>query len=367
MPTMAATADSGVAVAPAVGGTVPYFYGTNQYCEKIDVVSQLLDATQHEIQRNISPGGFLRGVRLEFRSSGGVLGTGSVSADGPWSWCASATTENIDGGPILYPMAGFSHMCKSWFGRPWHGDPSKRGDFSNSINPSGSLWLQNEVRQTLGVLSNTDARSQYRVRFTFATLTAFMGTVGTATAPTITVTIYLETWAQPDKEDLVGRAIEAIPPGMGASTLQRRQVINLSAAGADNTIQVSNMGNELRVLIWIMRNSSGVRADLASNPIRWRIDDRSLGVFGPEEVFNRMHDFYQALQTGSTRPAGVYVWPRFHNPGDLVGEAWMTTTNATYLIWETATAAGGTNGNLEIVTDEVVPNELGIPLELESV
>lgn len=352
---------------PTAGGSVvPYFYGTNQYVEKFFAQSQLLGATQVEAVSNINPGGFMRGVRLEVRSTGGVLGTGSVAADGPWTALASVTLENIDGSPIMYPMSAYAHAQANWFSRPWWGDPSRRFDFANTINPSWSLFMQPEIRHTAGVLANTDARALYRIRFTFATATQFMGTVGTATLPTVTVTCYLESWAQPDAADLRGNPIEEIPPGLNLATLRRHQVINLAAVGADNTFQISNMGNEIRCFTWIMRNSAGARTDLASNPVRWRLDNRSLGVFSTEEIFNRMSDFYESLQTGSTRPTGVYVWPRFYDVGRMVGESWMSTTNATYLIWETATAAGGAGGTIEIVTDEVVP--VGpVPMELESI
>lgn len=352
--------------APASGGVVPFFYGTNQYVEKFFTQAQLLAASQAEYVSNVNPGGFMRGVRLEIRSTGGVIGSGAVSADGPWTALASVSLENIDGSPIIYPMSAYAHMLRHWFGRPWHGDPSRRFDFSNTVNPAFSLWMQPEIRHTAGVLANTDARALYRIRFTFATLTQFLGTVGTATAPTVTVTCYLESWAQPDATDLQGRPIEELPPGLNIATLSRHQVLNLAAVGADNTVQISNMGNEIRCFIWVMRNSSGARTDLASNPIRWRLDNRSLGVFSTDEVFNRMADFYESLQNGSTRPTGVYVWPRFFDPGRMVGESWMSTTNATYLIWETATAAGGAGGTLEVITDEVVP--VGpVPMALESI
>ncbi len=352
---------------PTAGGSVvPFFYGTNQYVEKFFAAAQLLGAAQVEAVQNINPGGFMRGVRLEVRSTGGVIGTGAVAADGPYTAIPSITLENIDGSPIVYPMSAYAHQIAQWFGRPWWGDPNRRFDFSNTVNPSFSLFIQPEIRHTAGVLANTDARALYRIRFTFATLAQFLGTVGTATAPTVTVTCYLESWAQPDAADLRGNPIEEIPPGLNLATIRRHQVINLAAVGADNTFQISNMGNEIRGFWWIMRNSAGARTDLASNPIRWRLDNRSLGVFSTEEVFNRMSDFYESLQNGSVRPTGVYCWPRFFDPGRMVGESWMGTTNATYLIWETATAAGGAGGTIEIITDEVVP--VGpVPMELESI
>lgn len=350
---------------PVMGGGVPFFYGSNTYVEKFFTASQQLGAAQVEFVSNVNPGGFMRGVRLEVRSAGGVLGAGSLSGDTPWNVFASATLENIDGSPIIYPMSGYAHFARQWFGRPWWGDPSRRYDFSNTVNPAFSLFMQPELRHTAGVLSNTDARALYRIRFTINTSTAFFS-VAVTTNPTVTVTCYLESWAQPDAQDLRGNPIEPLPPGLSLQTIARHQVINLSAVGADNTFQISNMGNEIRCFTWIMRNSSGVRTDLTSNPIRWRLDNRSLGVFSDQEVFNQMNDFYESLQNGSTRPTGIYVWPRFFDVGRMVGQAWMATSNATYLIWETATAAGGAGGTIEIITDEVVP-AASVPMELESI
>lgn len=350
---------------PVAGNVVPFFYGTNQYVEKFFSSTTTLGASQVEQVSNINPGGFLRGVRLEVRSTTGALGGGTLTGDTPWVALASATLENIDGSPIVYPMGGYAHMVGQWFSRPWHGDPSRRFDYSNTINPSFSLFLQPEVRQTAAVLANTDARAQYRIRYTLNTLTNYV-TGGTPTAPAVTVTCYLESWAQPDATDLRNNPIQPLPPGLNLASLRRQQVINLSAAGADNTFQLSNMGNELRTIIAVTRNSSGVRTDLLSDPIRWRLDNRSMSVFSTAELFNKMSDFYESLQNGSTRPTGVYVWSRFYDPGRMVGEAWLPTTNATYLIYESATAAGGTSGTAQFITDEIVP--VGpVPAELESI
>lgn len=359
------TSPTGSAPAGGGGTVVPFFYGTNQYVEKFATNTTTLAATASEQQFNINPGGFLRGVRLEVRSASGALGGGALNADAPANALASVALENIDGSPIQYPMNGYAHLTSQWFFRPWHGDPTRRFDYSATVNPSFSLFVQPELRQTAGVLANTDARALYRIRWTYATL-ATLVTGGAPTGPAVTVTAYMESWAQPDAQDLRGNPIEEIPPGLNLATLRRQQIINLAAAGADNTFQLSNMGNELRGMLMILRNSSGVRTDLLSDPVRWRIDNRSLGVFSNQEIFNRMSDFYETLQTGSTRPTGVYVFPRFYDPGRMVGESWLATTNATYLIFESATAAGGSGGTIQIVTDEVVP--VGpVPMELESI
>lgn len=369
MPTAAVAGQGSYPVAPsdgaASGGTVPFFYGSNLYVEKFSTVTQQLGATALEFTANITPGGFLRGVRLQVRSTGGTGGT--ATADNPWNVFNSITLENIDGAPIMYPMGGYAYKQGAFFTRPWDGDPQNRYDYVQGVNPSFSLFIRPEIRHTAGVLANTDARALYRIRYTLAT--AATAITSGSTAPTVTVTAYLETWAQPDAADLHGNMIEPLPPGLNLATLRRHQIFTLNGAGADNQFQLTNVGNEVRCAILIVRDSNGARQDYLSDPIRWRLDNRSIGVFSPDEVFNQMNDFYSGLSNGtSQRPTGVYVWPRFYQPGEMKGQSWLGTTNATYLIWETATLASGTNlpGTVEIVTDEVVP--VGpVPMELESI
>lgn len=370
MPSTAAVGATGSYPVPAEGGggggaPVPFFYGSNLYVEKFASESWQLTTTAQEFSQNINPGGFLRGVRLEVRSSGGV--TGTATADNPWNVFQSITLENIDGAPIHYPMNGYAYYIGNRFGRPWDGDPATRFDYAQGNNPSFSLFIRPEIRHTAGVLANTDARALYRIRFTVNTWANVISSGGTA--PTLAINTYLETWAQPDANDLHGNPIEPLPPGLNLSTLRRHQIFTVNSAGADNQFQLNNTGNEIRLMAMILRDSNGARQDYLSDPIRWRLDNRSLGTFSPQEVFNQMADFYDALSSGtSSRPTGVYIWPRFYQPGQMKGQSWLGTTNATYLLWESATTAGATNmpGTLEIISDEVVP--VGpIPMELESI
>lgn len=348
------------------GAMVPFLAASNVYVEKFNTQASQLTAATQPFTINVIPNGFASGVRMELRSASGAGGTGAT-ADNPWNVYQSAELDNIDGANIIYPMAGYSHYIGNWMYKPWLGDPARRYDYAASQNPSGSLLLQPEIRGTAGVLANTDARSQYKVAYTLNTSTSIAA--GLTTAPTCTTTLYLETWAQPDKTDLHGNSQEAVPPGLNIQTLRRHQVGVLNSAGTANTIQLANTGNELRGVLFVVRDSNGARQDYLSDPIRWRLDTRAMGVFSPNEVFNLMGDTYEQLQNGtSTRPSGVYMWQRFRDPGDFQGQAWLTTTNATYVIYETTTAAGAVNlpGTWEIITDEVIP--VGpVPAELDSI
>jgi hypothetical protein len=354
---------SAAPAAPSGGATVPFVIASNIYVEKFDTTTTALGANAVPITRNVIPNGYMSAVRMELRSSGATAGT--LAADGPWTVYASAELDNIDGANIIYPMGGYSHYVSNWFYKQWYGDPARRWDYAASVNPAGSLSLQPEILSTAGVLANTDARSQYKVAYTLSpAATVVAGLAGTLS---VTVALYLETWAQPDAKDLHGNPQEMVPPGLNLQTLRRHQIANLNGAGAANTLQMANTGNELRGILMVVRDSNNARQDYLSDPIRVRLDTRAMGVFSPNETFNLMADRNLNLTVGaSARPTGVYFWQRHRRDG--LGESWLPTTNATYLIFETATLATAANvpGTVEIITDEAIP--VGpVPVELDSI
>lgn len=356
---VASPAENGSAggVAPAQGGSVPFIVGSNLYRESPFVtVVQLLDANGHETVANITPGGFLRGIVLQVTSAGGVLGAGALAADAPWSVFSSLTVEDISGGAVLYPMSGFAAFIKQKYLHPWEGDPSKRSDFSNTVNPSFTLRLSIELRDTLCVLANTDARAQYRVRFTIAPSTQVYSTAPTTPA-TVTVKAYFSAWAQPDAHDLLNNPIEQLPPGLAASRFVMHEIPQLNAGA--NVIRHTLMGNEVRGIVWIVRNSLGARINLTdanTGPIDFRLDNRRLWKMTPSQIVEEMQVFYEQLANATqTRETGVYVIPRFRDPGRLLGEYWLQTVEQSLLQCELNGTDLGANvpGSVEIIYDEL--------------
>lgn len=353
---------------------IPFVQGSNHKNVKIDSFSyQLTAGGSQEFVRDITPGGFLRGVRVTWSSTGGALGGGAITADGSAAIFQSISLENLDGGLFVYPMNGTAHKMHNKYGRMWEGDPVKRSGtssdtWSDTINPAGTLKIYPELRDTAGCLSNTDARAKYRIRLTLGPGSALV-TGGAPTYPNVTVTLYAEVWAQTDAKDLQGNPIQELPPGLCMSHVIRHQILPLNAGGSGNTFQLTNTGNELRLIMAIVRDQAGVRQDYFTDPIRRTIDDRTLAVESPNEVFHEMEDFYPFLQANtSTRETGVYVWPRYRDPGNLNGQFWLPTNSGTYYITETASAAGlGANvGTVEWITDEIVPL-MPIPVELDGI
>lgn len=363
-------------------GDVPFVVGSNLYYEApFDTQVQQLDANSHDRAVNITPGGFLRGITMQVTSTGGVIGAGALQADAPFSIISSASLEDISGGPILYPMGGFAAaMCQKWL-RPWAGDPAKRAVFSNTVNPAFTLQFFTEVKDTLGVLANTDARAQYRFRYTLAPGNAASGPNGlTSTAPTtqptVTVKLYINSWAQPDLQDLMGNTTEQIPDGLVASRFLMHELPIITAG--NNVVRETLTGNEYRGVMYIFRNGNALQTrfdltDVNAGPIDYRQDSRRLWKMNPTQLVEHMNNFYFLLANGVwTKDTGVYVIPRFSGPADTgnndgQGEYWQQTVEQTLLQTELLGGDLSTSpGQVEIIYDALAIAG-PVPPELEGI
>lgn len=355
--------------------SVPFLAGSWEYSEYM-ATDNLTMGSSTEFIHQITPGGFLRGITFSLTSQSGVLGTtASLAGDAPWSVIQSMTLESIDGTPILYPMLGYSYYLVERFCRPWDGDPANDGTANNyngagggaggyaaAISPFFRLRFFVEGRITIGVLPNTDARAQYRLRYTVAPLlqggTSAYGLVSSTTgvtAPVLNFNLYLETYAQPPSVDYSGNPIVQIPDGL---TLQR--FVSHQSGDASNTgtitLKENRVGNLIRALILVQRSSAAVRTDLTSDPIRWRLDNTQLlSEYRDRRDYEdiRFPREQSAGNYNSVRPTGVYAYFRYHNPGPMDGNYWLPTTEASYLMYE---LNGGTaSGTFESITEDLAP------------
>lgn len=338
----------------SAAAVVPFLAGSYEYSEPITTQIITPGASQQDFVVPITPGGFLRGVTIFVTSTGGALGGGALAADAPWSLISNITLESIDGTPILYPMTGYCAFLVSKYTRPWDGDPSVDAGFSNSVNPAFNLRFFVESRLTAGVLPNTDARAVYRLRYSIAPLASLV-TGGAPTAPTVTVAINLETYAQPPASDYAGNQIANLPDGLVLQRFVSREIPGINSGTA--TIKSNRVGNLIRCLILVVRSSAGARVDLTGDPIRWRLDNTQLL---NENRAHRNYEMNREFQFGEyaqaqaqARPTGVYVYPRFHDPGDMQGMYWLPTTEASYMAFDVN--GGPVGGTVELITEDLAP------------
>src|SRR5215472_5317381 len=387
----AAAAGAGAAAPPSGGGGNPFQLATNLYCEKNQVgnlTASRVTTSQTVGGGQINAGQYLRGVRLVIRpqASASVTTQNAAINDWPWNLLTQVDMVNVDGSEILYVIGGYAHYLAQKYGRPWLGDPQLYSDAvaATTAIPQFTLFLQPEIRWTAGVLANTDTRSQYRFDYTIDTVANITSANGSSyntasQAPIVSITPYMDAWAQPDAEDLQGTPNQPVPPGLNLQFKRRHQIFTMNAFNSDNIFQSALTGNALRNQIIVTRNGGSVRAEGLTDPILWQLDNRSLGkisvnaegtatttgVSGGDMVQNWATEMYaeylQGLITGSTtstlgfrREAGVYVFPRFIKPGSLYGQGWLYTANSTKEIFESTTGVA-TSGTMELISDEVYP------------
>lgn len=361
----------GVSAPPAqaqpASGQIPFLVGSNCYREApFSTTTFAMGASSQEFVNNVTPGGFLRGITMQVTSTLGVIGAGVLANDGPYGVLQSCSLEDISGGPILYPMGAYQYALAQKYLRPWDGDPSKRPGFSNTINPNFTIRFFAEVKDTLAVLANTDARAQYRFRYTVAAANQAgpfgLTTTAATTNPTLVIKLYIESWAQPDLNDLLGNPVQQIPEGLACSRfiMHEQPVIT----GANNVVRETLTGNELRGLIFVVRNGDANKTrvdltDVGAGAIDFRLDARRLWKMTPSQIIEEMQAFYQALGLGTwTRETGVFVVPRYSgapNAGDNFagqGEYWLQTVEQTLLQLEFGGADITTSpGTFEIIYD----------------
>lgn len=386
----AAAAAAPSAASGSGGGMNPFQIATNLYAEKNLnglVASQLLTTTPLAGGGQINAGQYLRGLRLIVRTvtNGATIPAANTNQDSPFGGSigvpgtggaggvfSQLDLVNVDGSEILYNMNGFAHYVAQKYGRPWITDPAVAYDFVMSATQVAfTLFLQPEIRFSAGVLANTDTRSQYRWD------QSILGFTGAGTQPTISVTPYMDAWAQPDDKDLQGTPNQPVPPGVNLQVKRRHQIFTTNASGSDNIFLSALTGNAKRLSVLIWRDQTGARIAGASDPVYWSVDNRSLGRLNPDVITQWANDFYQQVYGKATNPngapsatlpgafgganpgcygPGVYVFPRFMEPGSLIGQGWLYTSNATKEQWETSSSAAVTAvGTLEEVADEVYP------------
>jgi hypothetical protein len=112
-----------------------------------------------------------------------------------------------------------------------------------------------DLRDALGALPNKDAAAPFQLLMTLNTLANVFPT-GSPTTPTITVEAWLEAYDQPP-QTLNGAPVQTTPPNM--NTLQRWTEQNITMSTGQFDARVRKLGNYIRCLLPIMKNSSSAR------------------------------------------------------------------------------------------------------------
>ena len=301
--------------------------------------------------------GFIQHIVLRVSWTGGVGGV--LAADAPWNVLQNVFLQDVNGAYFQYPLDGYSLLCENVYGGySYRTDPRLAANYSATAT-SGTFTLRIPVQVTrhnaYGALANQNAAASYKLGWTWNTSSNVFSTAPT-TQPTWTATAYLEAWTQPNARDLKGRPQAQLPPNHGST--QQWSYYTKTITTGNNVIQFPRVGNTIRTIVCIARNSTGARDDtVLPTPFSFNLDGR---VLTSEDVTLRKTLMGDSLPPGAAVDTGVLAF-YFNNItqgaiGDEASDLWLPTLQSTRLelVGTVANASGGT---LEILTNDIAQVE----------
>lgn len=250
----------------AVAG-VSFIRGSGEGRYTFEVQSGLvLGAAQDVGPIDVKAYDYMRSIllKIETTTAGSGTGTSTASKDAPFNAISYLRVKQPNG-QTMYSVSNGHHavMIQKWglIRPPLQVDPRSDPEFINTVGVSPTMtWgvripFELDLRDALGSLPNKDAAAPFTLELGLNS-TSTIYTVTPTTAPTIKITPTLEAYDQPP-EMLDGKAVATTPPNM--NTLQRwtEQAITMSTGAFD--ARVRKLGNYVRELLFISKNSSGVR------------------------------------------------------------------------------------------------------------
>lgn len=219
----------------------------------------LTTATQDLGPIDVKAYDYMRSILVTLTTTANGGATGTAAADGPFNMFTNVAVKQPNGQTMYQVSSGLhaAYIQKYGYYRAY-GDPRQDPNFA--VNGSSATFafripFELDLRDALGALPNKDAAAPFSLELTLNTLTNAFGS-GQGTSPTFTVEAWLEAYDQPPTM-LNGQPVQTTPPNM--NTLQRWTEQNITMSTGQFDARVRKLGNYLRLLIPIMKNSSNAR------------------------------------------------------------------------------------------------------------
>jgi hypothetical protein len=258
--------DQGAPAAPQAASVVPFVRGSGKGKYKFFSKSglTLTTASQDLGPIDVKAYDYMRSILVTVATTAAGGATGTAQADSPFNIFTTMAVKQPNGQTMYQVSSGYHAAMIQKYGF-YRGYNDPRADPAYFVNGSWASFavripFELDLRDALGALPNKDAAAPFSLELTLNTLTNVFGT-SQGTSPTLTVEAWLEAYDQPPTS-LNGQMVQTTPPNM--NTLQRWTEQNITMSTGQFDARVRKLGNYLRMLLPIMRNSSNVRIGLAS-------------------------------------------------------------------------------------------------------
>jgi hypothetical protein len=374
----------------ARNGFVPFVRASAEHSEPVgyDVSTVLTNGVQTLPDIQVPAYGFLRSIVLVVTATGGAASTGLVlNQDAPFNVLQNIVLQEPNGAQICNFPSGYDLYLANKFGGYRFGtDPRNSPNYAIGSATAGAtgfaLRIPVEVnnRDALGSLPNQNSGALFRVKLNLnAAVAANTGlyTAGTLTSTTIRVRAFAEEWDQPE-DSTDGVANQTVPPAVNTTQYWSRQDFPVNAGAAN--IRLTRMGNYIRNLIFVFRDSSGQRTvaqdGFFPDPASLYYDTRPLDTLSRQQWLDRQMEKYgyvahvgRGINAAGVEVAGasfppntgqgrdLCVWPYdfAHEFDGKVGaenrSLWLPTWSSTR--FEIGNGTWGGAGTLTVLTNDV--------------
>lgn len=273
---------------PGHAGSVSFIRGSGEGRYQFEVQTGLtLGTTAQDIGPiDIKAYDYMRSILLwvQTTTTGTSTGSATASKDFPLNAISYLRVKQPNG-QTMYSVSSGHHagmIHKYGMVRPVNtSDPRADINFSTTPITLGTssttkfnfgirIPFELDLRDALGALPNKDAAAPFTLELGLnPTSTLFTAGWVAGTNPVISITPVLEAYDQPP-EMLDGKAVDVTPPNMNSLQRWTEQSVTMVTGAFD--ARVRKLGNYLRMLIAISKNSSGVRivnTAVGTTPTGW--------------------------------------------------------------------------------------------------
>lgn len=360
------------------GGMVPFVRASAEHSESLGYdVSTVMNTTVQALPDIVVPAyGFLRSILLVVTSTDGTGTSVTADEDNPWSTLTNIVLQEPNGAQICNFPSGYDLYLANKFGGYRYGnDPRCSPNFDVNLDTAMGVNFMLRIpveinnRDALGALPNQNSGALFRVKLNLnAMANVFGGTL--TTGPTVRVRAFAEEWDQP--EDVTDGVLnQTTPPALNTTQYWSRQDFAVNAGVAN--VRLTRMGNYLRNLIFIFRDSTGSRSGADTSfpdPATLFYDTRPLDTVGRAQWLQRIYERYGygsqigntnsaagtaiAADSGNGRENGVWPYDFCHEFDGQVGHEnrslWLPTWSSTRF---EIGGDWGEEGTLTVLTNDV--------------
>ncbi len=299
------------APAPAPAQVVPFVRGSGKGKYKFFSKSglTLTTATQDLGPIDVKAYDYMRAILVTVASTANGGATGTAQADAPFNMLTNVAVKQPNGQTMYQVSSGYHAAMIQKYGY-YRGNSDPREDPNFSVNGSAATFafripFELDLRDALGALPNKDAAAPFSLELTLNTLTNVFGS-GQGTSPTFIVEAWLEAYDQPPTS-LNGQPVQTTPPNM--NTLQRWTEQNITMSTGQFDARVRKLGNYIRCLLPIMKNSSNARivTNGWADPMQIVLDEDVKDNISQADFQRRIWEVwgYGAIQSGTSATGGT--------------------------------------------------------------